>query len=149
MRSSRTLLLALLFFVGPCVRAQAGWQTIGNVSSFEKTSDGITIRAQRGSIRVSVLSPTVVRVRYSQQNQFSDRVSFAVLPERFRRVEHPQWQLQDSPRDISLTTGAITARIYKSPARITFLRGDGSVISEDLPASPPAFNGSEFKVWKS
>jgi alpha-glucosidase len=149
MRSSRTLLLALLFFVGPCVRAQAGWQTIGNVSSFEKTSDGITIRAQRGSIRVSVLSPTVVRVRYSQQNQFSDRVSFAVLPERFRRVEYPQWQLQDSPRDISLTTGAITARIYKSPARITFLRGDGSVISEDLPASPPAFNGSEFKVWKS
>jgi alpha-glucosidase (family GH31 glycosyl hydrolase) len=33
--------------------------------------------------------------------------------------------------------------------QITFLRGDATVISEDLPGLQPAFNGTEFKVWKT
>lgn len=128
--------------------SQAAWQTIGNVSSFEKSTDGITIHAERGSIRVSVLSPSIVRVLYSQGSQFSNRPSFAVLPDAFGG-ESPKWQIEDSSQEISLKTGMLTVRIYKLPARIAFLGSEGSTVSEDLPDSPPSFHGSEFRVWKT
>lgn len=128
--------------------AQSEWQTLGNVSSFNKRADGIDVQAQHGRVSVSVLSPAVVRVRYSRQDQFSEPQSFAVLPNAFRG-ENPKWQVEESSNEISLDTGEVTLRINKSPLRISFINPDHTVISEDLPTSPAAFNGSEFKVWKS
>jgi len=148
MLALKTLFMAVFFCGWPVAVAQAGWQTLGDVSSFEKQGQGIEIQAQRGRVRIQVLSPTVVRIRYTQQNQFLDRPSFAVLPDSFQN-DAPQLQIADSNHDISLNTGALTVRINKSPLRITFLSGDDTVISEDLPGLQPAFNGTEFKVWKT
>jgi alpha-glucosidase len=141
---------AILTFLGivPISLAQTAWQTLGNASSFEKRADGIEVRAQHGSVRVSVLSPAVVRVLYSHQDQFLERQSFAVLPNAFQG-ESPKWQVEEASNQIALNTEEVIVRISKSPMRISFVRPDHTVISEDLPTSPPAFNGSEFKVWKS
>src|SRR5579872_553482 len=146
MRPVRTLLFALFVFIANAHAQQ--WESLGNVSSFQNGPDGITVIAERGRVGISVLSPSVVRVRYTLQKQFADRPSFAVLPSAFAR-EHPKWQVQNSDAEISLSTGALTVRIYKSPLRISFVKGDGTVISEDLPNSPASFNGTEFKVWKT
>jgi alpha-glucosidase len=148
MSVSRKLLLATSVLVAPLALAQTGWQTLGNFSSFEKQGDGVELVAQRGRIRLSVLSPAVVHVRYSLQNSFAERQSFAVLPDAFQG-ETPKWRVDDSVEALSLNTGLLTVRVYKSPLRIAFLRADGTVISEDLPGLPPAFSGTEFKVWKS
>src|SRR5215831_473172 len=79
MRPVRRVVLAF-FWVVPISLAQTDWQTLGNVSSFEKRVDGIDVLAQHGRVRVSVLSPAMIHVLYSHQDQFFDRQSFAVLP---------------------------------------------------------------------
>ena len=147
MRSVGEFVLIACCWIAPVAFAQ-GWQTLGNVSSFQKQGDGIELHAERGRVRISLLSPTVVRVRYSLQNQFTDRKSFAVLPSAFHG-EVPKWQVHESAKDLSLTTGPLTVRIYKSPLQVAFVRADGTVISEDLPALPVAFDGAQFKIWKT
>jgi alpha-glucosidase len=128
--------------------AQSGWQTLGDFSSLEKLSDGVEIAAQHGRIRISMLSADVVRVRYSQHGNFSDRQSFAVLPNAFQG-EAPKLQIDDGASAVSINAPHFKVVVYKSPLRLAFLRADGSVISEDLPGLPPSFSGNEFKVWKS
>src|SRR5215472_10637740 len=147
MRRVRRVAIAF-FWIVPISLAQTDWQALGNVLSFEKRLDGIDLVAQHGRVRVSVLSPAVIRVLYSHQDQFLDRQSFAVLPNRIHG-ENSNWQVEEASNEISLNTGEVTLRISKSPMHISFVRPDHTVISEDLPASPPAFNGSEFKVWKT
>ncbi len=110
--------------------------------------DGVEVKAQRGSVRITALSPTVVRVSYTLRDGRSDRTSFAVLPDAFQG-ETPKVEIRDSANDLSLNTGSLIVRIYKSPLRVAFLSATGDAISEDQPTAPPAFNGSTFKVWKA
>lgn len=138
--------LAGAFAIVPAV-AQTGWQNIGDLSSYEKRVDGLEVKAQRGQVRLTVLSPTVIRVSYKLQNEEPARTSFAVLPDAFQG--DTKLQIGDSANDLSLNTGSLIVRIYKSPLRIAFLTATGDVISEDQPTAPPAFNGSTFKVWKA
>jgi alpha-glucosidase len=152
MRIFLRLSLAVAFATAPAL-AQTGWQTIGDVSSYEQHADGVELKTQRGHVRITVLSPTVVRVRYALQDhtlqdERSERTSFAVLPDAFSG-DTPNLQVRDSANDLSLNTGSLIVRIYKSPLRVAFLSAAGDVISEDQPTSPPAFQGSEFKVWKA
>ncbi len=148
MRASKQSFFVLVLLTAATALAQSQWRTLGNFSSYENRQDGIDIQAQRGRIRVSALSPTVVRIRYSLQNEFPDRPSFAVLPDAFHG-EAPQLQVEDSGQELSLSTGKVVVKINKSPLRIAFLNTEGAVISQDQPDSPPEFRGAEFKIWKS
>jgi alpha-glucosidase len=146
MRARRVILA--FFSIVSISLAQTGWQTLGNATSFEKRADGIEVEAQHGRVRLTLLSPSVVRVQYSPDNQFPERPSFAVLPDAFHN-DHPHWQVEDSSPEISLNSGPLKVRIWKSPLSLAFVRSDGALISQDLPGLPPAFHGPEFKVWKS
>lgn len=152
MRILIRIFAAFALLVASTAAAAQAWQTIGDVSSFEKRPDGIEIRAQRVRVRISILTPTVVRVQYSLQQQFSDRLSFAVLPDAFHG-ETPNLQIDDSAQQLSLNTGAMVVRIEKSPLRIVFQDSSGKVIEQDQPDRPPTFNvtseGTAFKVWKT
>ena len=73
--SRESISITLVFVVCQLVAAhaqtalpQAGWQTLGDVSSFERRDDGIEIHAERGNVRITAVSKTTVRVRYSFQN---------------------------------------------------------------------------------
>lgn len=152
MRILMRIFVALALLCVSTAVAQSGWQTIGDVSSFEKRTDGIEIQAQRGRVRISVLSPTVVCVRYSLQAKFFVRPSFAALPNAFHG-ETPALRVEDSARKLSLSTGSVVVRIEKPPLRIVFQDAAGNVISQDQPDRSPVFDraaeGSAFKVWKA
>ncbi len=148
MRAFTTLVLVVAFSITPVSVAQTRWQTLGDVSSYEKRTDGIEIQAQHGRVRITALAPTVVRVRYSLQDQFSERPSFAVLPKAFEGGAL-KLQVSDSVSALSLNTGSLTVRIDKFPLRIAFLNAAGTLVSEDQPSSPPMFDGAAFKVWKT
>src|SRR5258708_4715590 len=148
MRVFTSLFLVVAFWTAPLSGAQTRSQTLGDVSSMENRADGVEIQAQHGRVRITALSPTVVRVQYSLQNQFSGRPSFAVLPKAFEGSAL-KLQVADSASDLSLRTGSLTVRISKSPLRIAFLDAAGTLISEDQPSSPPLFDVAAFKVWKT
>jgi len=71
MRILLKLSLVVAFTITPAL-AQTGLQTIGDVSSYEKRADGVEIKAQRGQVRITALSPTVVGVRYKLQDERSE-----------------------------------------------------------------------------
>src|SRR5260370_30919563 len=147
MRSVLRIFAILAFFASEAF-AQAGWQSSRDGSSFEKQPGRIVIRAQRGRGRISVLSPTVVRVRYSLQAKFSERPSFAVSPGAFQGAT-PAFQVDGSAQQLSVNTTGLVVRIEKSPLRIVFQDASGNVISQDQPDRPPVFGRNAFKVWKA
>lgn len=140
--------IALFLLVASSALAQSGWETLGDLQSFEKKSDAVEIQAQRGRVRISALAPDVVRVRYSFGGKFSDRQSFAVLPDAFSGKAR-QLQVEDSGQELSVSAGSITVRASKSPLQLSFFDANGKLISQDAPGLPPQFNGSAFKVWKA
>ena len=132
----------------PAAGPQAGGRMLGDVSSFEKRADGVVIQAQGGKVSLTVLSPTAVRVHYLFQNESSGTVSFAALPGAFHG-SNPRLQIENSADTLSMGTGALTVRVYKSPLRVAFLSPTGALISEDQPGMPATFQGSAFRVWKA
>ncbi len=143
--ASGFLLPAFLFgFVFP---ANAQWHPFGNISSVQTLDNGVELSGDSARLRVVVLSPNVVRLRYTTQNSFHPDESFAVLPGAFPDKAKPQ--IKDSADAVTIDTGAIQVRISKAPLRVVFLGTDGQVIAEDHPTHPVSFNGSEFRVWKS
>ncbi|HMK23384.1 MAG TPA: TIM-barrel domain-containing protein, partial [Terriglobales bacterium] len=140
-------LFVLSFLLSSSLFAQSQWTSLGNVTAVEKLPDGLELVAQSARIRITALTPNVVRLRYAQDGSFPADHSFAVLPDAFASV--PSVQIREAADVISLETGALQVRIAKSPLRLSFLDTQGRVISEDSPLYPLAFNGSAFRVYKS
>jgi alpha-glucosidase len=140
--------ISIFVVLSACVAfGQAQWRPLGDVTAVETLPNGVELRAGAAHVRVTVLAPTVVRLRYSPQGSFGPDQSFAVLPDAFPNP--PTIQTNESGDAVTLDTGAMQMRIVKSPPRIVFLDPGGQVISEDDPRYPVSFDGSAFRVWKS
>ena len=127
--------------------AVAEWNGGGNVTSVEKTQTGADITFGQARLRVSVLSPRIVRLRYAPTGSFPEDHSFAVLPQAF--PADTQFEVKDESSAALISTGVIQVRIEKSPIRVVFQDANGGVISEDQAGYPPSFDGTAFRVWKS
>jgi len=135
----------LVFFCLPFAHAQ--WHSVGNVNAIQNLPNGVELNAETAHVRITALSPNVIRVRYSQTESFPADQSFAVLPDAF--PDGAKVQIKDASDAVVLDTGTIQARIAKTPTRVMFLDANGKMISEDKPNYPVSFNGSAFRVWKS
>jgi alpha-glucosidase len=140
--------LSILVLLLSCASyGQSQWHALGDVTSVEKLSNGVELSASPSRVRVTALSPNVVRLRYSAQGSFPADQSFAVLPNAFPDVA--TIQIKESSDAVVLDTGAIQVKILKSPLRVAFLDASGQMISQDHPNYPVSFDGSAFRVWKS
>jgi alpha-glucosidase len=142
----RLLFRLCIFFFALAPFTLAQWHSLGNVTAVENTANGVLITAGSAHLQVSVLTSNVVRLRYSETTFPPDR-SFAVLPNAFPNPPRPQ--ISDAADAVTVSTGELQLRIYKSPLRVAFLNSAGKLISQDAPSTPPSFNGAEFRVWKS
>ena len=59
--------------------AQGQWRSLGDVTSVEKLANGVELSAGAARVRITVLTPTVVRLRYSPQGSFGPDQSFAAF----------------------------------------------------------------------
>lgn len=146
MRSARVIVfIYLVAFASPLFAN--GWRSLGNVSNVTVLPQGVELSAGPGRVRVTVLSPNVVRVRYAAQGEFPPDFSFAVLPGAFTQA--PNAKVEQTSDSVIVNTGAMQVKISRSPLSIAFLDPTGGVISQDQPDHPASFNGPEFRVWKS
>ncbi|PYX40829.1 MAG: alpha-glucosidase, partial [Acidobacteria bacterium] len=142
-----TPLFSLVVLCSCIVYGQSQWRPLGEVTAVEKLANGVELSAAKTRVRITVLAPNVVRLRYSAEGNFAPDQSFAVLPGAF--PESPKIQIEDSTNAVVVGTGDLQVRIEKSPMRVAFLDPHGQVISEDHPRYPVSFDGSAFQVWKS
>ena len=140
--------ISIFVLLSTCIAfAQTHWQPLSDVTSVEKLANGVVVSAGAARVRITVLAPSVVRLRYSPQGSFGPDQSFAVLPDAYPNP--PTIQTSDSGDAVVLNTGAMQIHVLKSPLRVVFLDPKGQVISEDDPRYPVSFAGSAFRVWKS
>ncbi len=132
--------LALLL----CSEAQSG---AGKSAKPAKNAapNEVEVHAGSLSIRLAAISPTGVRVRYSQTGKFSDHASFAVID----MPNSVALQRRDSPQQVVVSTGQLSAAIDRATGRLTFINASGETVSQDMPGFPVEFHGSAFRVYKS
>ncbi len=125
----------------------AAWEPIGNVSGVKPLPNGMELSAGRGLVRIVALSPSVVRVRYAPDGQYPIADVFAVVAD--TGFHAPAVQVKDGPDSVEFSTSAFTVRVAKTGTRVAFYDPSNRLISQDDPDHPVAWNGKEFRVWKS
>lgn len=121
---------------------------LDHLDAIKAEPGGVEISIGSSRLRVSILSPSVIRFRYSLSGTFPPESPFVVLPDAFPRattIPH----LQHSSGHESIKTDALTIEIQDSPLQIRILDADGQVVEQDQPGFPVEFNGSSFRVWKA
>lgn len=143
-RSWAGLLLAAAL-LAPCPAA-GGWEHIGNVIHVEALPHGVELRARPASVRVEMVGPSVVRVRLAPTGKFPAEASWAVLP---AEAAPPGVTIRETPSATEMEAPGVRVRMQKTPLRISFHDAAGTLIEEDDPARPMAWDGSRVRVWKT
>ncbi len=163
MKSCRVLISCLLVLATAAVSAQTprtapapaakpvsapGWQHVGAVTAVQPLPHGMEVRAGNVRVRITALSPSVVRVRYAPGGTFGPDHSFAVLPS--TELQAPKVRLQDTAHMAEFATPELRVRVLKRPSMcVVFLNPAGQVVLEDHSRYSAAWNGTAFRVWKS
>jgi alpha-glucosidase len=94
---------------------------------------------------VSVLSPEVVRVRFSPTRAFGRDHSYAVVT---RELGDPGASFESDERRSVIRTGALAVTLSHAPFRVNISTAGGESLDEDDAELGTAVAGSRFKVWK-
>lgn len=122
----------------------AGWQSVGAVSSVQQIQNGAELRAGAAAIRITLLSSSVVRVRYAPHGTFPPDHSWAV-------VEHPDFaapraQMQDTKDSVEISAGEVRVRVEKATGRLVFLSAAGDAVLQEQPGNGAMWNGDAFRI---
>jgi alpha-glucosidase len=98
---------------------------LGNVEVITGANGTLLIKTPQAEARVMVYSPTIIRVCISKNFAEPDD-SFAVIE---KPLDNFNWQ--NLPDTIEVTTSALKLVIHKNPLRFNFYTADGNVLSED------------------
>jgi alpha-glucosidase len=117
--------------------------SLGNLTSWHQQASGITGVTDNGEFRIVFYNDAIVRVSVSTDSHFDD-FSYAVVAS----VESTKLNVQESEREIVISTAKVVAKIQKHPVRISFVDPDGSVINEDDPSFGTSWNGEQVTTYK-
>jgi alpha-glucosidase len=98
-------------------------------------------------VRITAVSPGVIRLRYTIDPNFPADHSFAL-------VANPGFpgakvRFVQSPRGFELDAGELRVRVESASGNVAFLDRTGSVLSQDQPGHPVTWHGNQFRVFKS
>ena len=122
-------------------------ESIGHVKSVRLVTNGVELQSEGAAVRITALSPSVVRVRYSREGEFKDRSSFAVVSD--SGFSQPAVHVSEQADSVIIDTGAFNVRVEKAATRVVFEDHSGKAVLEDQPGSPVSWNGNSFRIWKT
>lgn len=113
------LLFALLFvlLLGAITPASAQWQSLNPVSSFDRDANGITFHMARGTMQLQVCSDSIIRVRYSASEKFSEKPHYVITKQSWPATP---WQMHFANDEITLTTAKLTISVHRTDGTITY-----------------------------
>ncbi len=116
-------------------------KSIGNLTTFTKTSDGLTGETTFGKFRVLLYNESVIRISVCQ-DQFED-FSYSVVG----KPTSIAFDLTESTDTLILKTGSTLLSITRNPVRFSFKTLDGKVINED-DALGTSWIGDQVSTYK-
>ena len=144
-RLARRIGIGLLAaFLLSAVAAAQGWQHVGKVQSVEKLKDGVELTSGSAKVRVTVFRNGIFRVRLTPNGTFPKNFSWALV----ESPEPPAVKIEESRKEVRVSSGNVIASIQKEPLLISFSDKDGTVYLADYSNLPMAWNGMRVHVWK-
>ncbi|MCJ8211707.1 glycoside hydrolase family 31 protein [Mucilaginibacter sp. RS28] len=101
------------------------FQLLGNTQSVTQQDQTLIIKTAEATARVSVYSPTIIRVCVTRTPDKED-TSFAVIQQSSGELNY-----LESDTEVIISTSALLLRISKSPLRFSFYTADGKELSRD------------------
>jgi alpha-glucosidase len=123
----------------------AGWSTLDAMPAPNWDGKTLLFRGTQGILSVTPLSDDIIRVRFTQSQDFGRDLSYAVINREFTA---PTVKADIHPDTTTLTTASLKIMIQQSPLRISFADSAGNVLDADDPARGISFAGPEFRVAK-
>jgi alpha-glucosidase len=125
--------------------AFAGWASLGGFPAPSREGSTLLFRNEQGVAAISVLSPEIVRVRFSPALAFDCDHSYAVVQ---RDYGDPGASFETTEDGSLITTRALRVSVRHSPFRVSFAAPSGESLDEDDPELGTAVAGTRVKVWK-
>jgi alpha-glucosidase len=123
----------------------AQWQSIGDLDSFVKEQNGLTVKSGATVVHVTALAPDLVRIRVARDGTFPVDQSWAVVKHDWNSVPV---EVRESKEAVSLSTGELTVQISRKPVRFCFLDRSGAIINKDDDRGI-SWSGKSVRVWKA
>jgi alpha-glucosidase len=121
------------------------YKFLGKVKDINQEYSGIEIISDEGKLKVIVLAPDLIRVIFTQEEEFDKDFSYAI-----EKIDwNTTFNLSDNKSTIFIKTAKIVLEINKSPIRLTFKDLSGFVISQDEPSFGIGISGTELQVFKT
>ena len=103
--------------------------SMATVVSVTKDKDGVTLKLDKGLMKVKICGDAIVEVKYTTLAAFADKKSLVVNNE---WKNTPAFTFTESKADITLTTGKLIVKINKKTEAIQYLDLNGKlVLAED------------------
>jgi len=118
------------------------YESVGNVSSITKEKDGLSVLLSNAKVRITVYSPTIIRIHFSKATGFDDQ-SYAVISQ----PSEVKFEFADGAT-ANLKTDSARLEITKSPFRVRLFDHKGRLLNEDEPAFGTGWNGEQATTYK-
>ncbi|HEY8011773.1 MAG TPA: hypothetical protein VIE67_12345, partial [Rudaea sp.] len=148
-RNLRYLAIVVCLLTWVAFPAHAAWQTLGEVGQSAQTSDGLTLSTASGAeVRVSFVTPDIVRVRMSPHVPFAVDFSYAVEAGTRPVVKFSVDDAADRT-ELRATNGARVVVQKRPNLLIAVYDAQGRLVVADDPARPMAFDPATGAVETS
>jgi alpha-glucosidase len=141
-RLALAVALALLL---PATRAAAEWASLGAMPAPRRERSALVFQNAQGTVAVSALTPSVVRVRFAPSPSLGRDHSYAILNP---PAGDASAQFEVGAAASTVRTSALRVTLAHAPFRIAFASADGQSLDEDDPGRGIAFSGRATQVWK-
>jgi len=146
LRRRRVVIAACALLLSlPAARAAAGWASLESMPAPRREGRALVFQNAQGTVAVSALTPSVVRVRFAPAPSLGRDHSWAILEP---PAGDPGATVETSAGATVLRTAALRVTMSHAPFRIAFAGADGQPLDEDDPARGMAFTGRATHVWK-
>jgi alpha-D-xyloside xylohydrolase len=118
-------LLLLSFFAGG---ALGQWNPLHPVNRVDRQADGVVLVMQKGTLRLTICSDSIVRVTYSADGNFPDAPSYVVTKKSWPAVP---WTMESTDGAVQVSTSRMKVMVSKKDGAILFADASGKKLFQD------------------
>lgn len=143
MRFFKTIFILTCFFNIPRLMAQSIVLSPGNLENVAIDKQNITFKTTNAYGKITVYSPSIIRVRLDKQALGRD-FSYAVVGE----LQKTKVNITQDNDAITVLTDSLKLVIRKQPFAVAFYTPDGKLINEDEPGLTTSWVGTAVTSYK-
>lgn len=125
-----------------CGAAEAQWNPLNPVREMQKQADGIVLKMERGTLRITACSDSIVRVTYAPGDSIPETAQYAITKKHWPATH---WWLLPEDKSYKVSTPLVSVSVAMKDGTILFADAKGKKLFEDYDRSltPVEVNGEK------